>query len=121
MKRHLQLCAFALLCACESPPGASPTRTLAVLDQADKTSLDALRASLADAMELADVTLGPIDLTQTSTISVLPPKLGPHDTRSPALPTQFDLMIEDDDCVVVRRDTGESFAVKDLKCRASVD
>ncbi len=77
-----------------------------------------LKSVLAKAMNTASVDIGPGDLTKTSTISVLPPRLGPHEQRSPVKPTQFDIILKGSGCFVVRRDTGEEYELRGVSCRA---
>ncbi|MCG8442404.1 MAG: hypothetical protein MI723_11400 [Caulobacterales bacterium] len=100
--------------ACES--NGAPVQ--AALASADADSLAALEAGLARAMKRARVTLGPGDLTQSSTVSVLPPAPGPLEGRSPARPVLFDLVLKGRDCIAVRRDTGEEHRLAGLDCRA---
>jgi hypothetical protein len=112
------LTAFMLLAsvspaACQS---VSP-RTPAVLVSADEETLARLRALLAEAMGTARVDLGPEDLTQSSVISVHPPRLGPLEGRCPAVPTQFDLMLDGGQCFAVRRGDGDAHALPEIACR----
>jgi hypothetical protein len=104
---------MAALGACQS---AEP-RTFAVLETSDAETLAKLKSILAGAMNSASVEIGPGDLTTTSSIAVLPPRPGPYEGRSLATPTQFDLMMRESRCVVVRRDTGEEFALPGVPCR----
>ena len=103
----------ALLSACQTPGAPSP----AVLENADDDTMAALHARLASATGRASVTLGPGDLTQSSTISVLPPALGPNEDRSVATPTYFDLMMVDNKCVLVARATGARHPLDGVACR----
>lgn len=104
----------ALLGACQSA-GADMN---AVLESADAASMADIRATLARAMGKASVELGPEDLTRGSSISVLPPPLSSREDRSLVTPTIFDLVLRGDACFLVRRDTGEAFALKDARCLA---
>jgi len=103
----------AALGACQSSAAAAP----AVLETADARTIAELKSVLARAMNDASVDIGPGDLTQTSTISALPPRLNPIEDRSLAAPTQFDLMIRGGDCFLVRRDTNEEFALNGVACK----
>lgn len=107
------LMAAASLGACQSNGAATP----AVLETADELTMAEVKAALARAMNDASVEIGPGDLTQTSTISALPPRLNPNEDRSLAAPTQFDLMIRDGACFLVRRDTDEEFALANVACK----
>ena len=101
------------VCACQSHQEAVP----AALSYADDETMGALRGTLADALGRANVEIGPGDLTATSQIAVLPPPLGPGEDRSPATPVYFDLKTANGDCFVVRQDSGETFALKEVRCR----
>ncbi len=101
------------MAGCQSMAAETP----AVLTAADEASMTRLRAVLGDAVGRANVTLGPGDVTQTSTISVLPPPLGPLETNSTAQPILFDIILRGETCVVVRRDTGAAFELAGVSCR----
>ncbi|MBL8551068.1 MAG: hypothetical protein JNJ73_13865 [Hyphomonadaceae bacterium] len=103
------------LWACQS----APAETQAVLVSSDAATMEKVRDALADAMGRARVELGPGDLTLTSRVSVLPPPLGPHETRSLAAPTQFDLVLRNGACYAVRADTGAEHALTGVACRAA--
>lgn len=100
--------------ACQAGAAQGP----ATLESADAATMERLRSVLAQAMDRASVQLGPGDPTASSTISVLPPPLGPREDRSLVTPTQFDIMKDGERCFLVRRDTGEEFDLDDVACRA---
>jgi hypothetical protein len=108
------LAAASPLAACRSGPADAPVGAPATLARADDETLAALRAALAQAVGRADAKLGPI--APDAPLAVLPPPLGPHETRSVAEPTLFDLELRDGACVAVRRDTGEAFTLKGVAC-----
>jgi len=108
------LAAVVMLGACQ----AGTPKQLAVFDTADDTSMAALRSTLAKAMGVATVELGPGDPSVSSTVSVLPPRPGPYEMNSPAMPTIFDIVTEQGNCFVVRRETGEAYALDGVACRA---
>lgn len=120
-------CAFTLMVAgvaaliggCQTTGPSQPRESdvMAVLQSDDPQTIAALKAVLSDAVGRAQIELGPGDLTRTSTISVLPPPLGPNETRSPATPALFDLVIDRGQCVLVRRDDGAHFAADRVACR----
>ena len=100
---------------CQTRAEPSP----AVLVNADDETMVLLHGVLADAMGQAQVELGPSDPTQDATVAVLPPPLGPGEDRSTVTPTYFDLMMDEGGaCMVVRRDTGETFPLNGASCRA---
>lgn len=72
---------------------------------------------LSQAVGRANITLGPGDLSARSDVSVLPPPLGEHETRSPAQPAVFDLQISGDACYAVPRDGGAPIALPGVDCR----
>lgn len=89
----------------------------AVLETTDGASLSKLKAVLAADMGVARVELGAGDLETQSVISVLPPRLGGLETRSLAIPTQFDLLSMNGDCYVVRQGTEKLIPVRGVGCR----
>lgn len=105
--------AATALGACQSNGAAMP----AVLETADEPTIAEVKSVLARAMNDASVEIGAGDLTEVSTITALPPQLNPNEDRSLAAPTQFDLMIRDGSCFLVRRDTGEEFALSGVACK----
>ena len=113
MKTIATAISATFLAACQTPGAPSP----AVLESADVETMAALHSGLESATGRADVTLGPGDLTETSTIAVLPPPLGPGEGRSVATPTYFDLMWVDGDCVLVAHENGAQFPLDGVACR----
>lgn len=90
----------------------------AVLADGSDAAMDRLRTHLAAAMGKANVTLGPGDPTTQSSVTVLPPPLGEHETRSPAAPTVFRLLIMDNICYAEREDSGARIELQGVPCRA---
>lgn len=107
-------CLAVLLGGCQSTEVVKP----AVFKQADIETMARLKTTLAAAMKKGRVEIGPGDLTKSSQIAVLPPRLSPYEGLSPALPTYFDLAIQNGKCVVIRRNTGEIFEAPYASCRA---
>jgi len=103
-----------VLSACQHGTSAVP----AVLADGSDETITALKAHLAEAMGVANVSLGAGDPTVMSSVSVLPPRLGDHETRSPALPTVFHLMLERDACYAVREGSEERLNLSGVPCRA---
>lgn len=108
------------LSACQLPDMGQSGEP-AVLTLADEGVLVEVKSVLADALGRAAVTLGPGDLTKVSIITVLPPRLGPLEGRSTTTPILFDVMIAGSHCFVVRRDTGDEYALPNIGCRAVRD
>jgi len=109
----LALGALAMATACQSTPQQAVP---AVLADSRPETMDTLKATLASAMGQGRVELGAGDPTTTSAITVLPPPLGPMETASTAMPTQFNLMMRGNTCMVVHAETGEEHPM-DLPCR----
>ncbi len=103
-----------LLSACQS----TDAKTYAVLVSADDQTMTALKSVLASALGQASVEIGPGDLTKTSVVAVLPPRLAQQEDRSVVQPDLFDLMINGAKCIVVRRQTGEEYDLRDVSCRS---
>ena len=93
-------------------------RMPAALISADEETMAALKAVLADALDVGRVELGAGDPTASPVVAVLPPKPGPNEDRSTARPILFDIELRGGRCVVVRRDTGEAFDLAGVACRA---
>jgi hypothetical protein len=92
----------------------------AVLTRADDATMDRLKTALAKAVGRPQIELGPGDPTQTSVLSVLPPRPGPLEDRSLAKPTIFRLEIAGKDCTAIREDTGARVPLVGVECRAAV-
>ncbi|MEL6729189.1 MAG: hypothetical protein AAFP81_09115 [Pseudomonadota bacterium] len=90
----------------------------AVLVDASDTTLETLKTQLRTALGKDDYKLGADDLTTESTITMMPPPLGPDETHSPVMPIRLELMLEGDSCYAVRSDTGEKIALDGISCRA---
>lgn len=111
--------AAALVAAAAMLAGCATTAAdrKATLVQADPGTMAALTAGLARAMGKASVKLGPGDLTVMSEVAVLPPPLGPHETRSLAEPTIFTLTLRDGACVAIRQDNGVAHPLPGVRCK----
>lgn len=102
------------LAACHTLAAAQP----AVLQSDDAATLGALKSALATALQRADVELGPVDLTRSPAVPVLPRPPASVEGRSTAMPIMFDIAMKDGACVLIRRDTGEAFSLGSISCRA---
>lgn len=111
--RILSISALLGLAACQTAPQP------AVLTDGTSETMAAVTGVLAGAMNRAQVELGPGDLTQASVISVLPPKPGPLEGNSTALPAVFDLVLLDGDCYVQSRQNGELYLLIGVECRSA--
>ena len=115
----LMAAVFAGCCQSTSAQTASP----AVLTKADDVAMARLKAALAKEMGRSEIQLGPGDLTQNSTITVLPLPPGPLEDRSLAKPTIFLLEIEGGACVLVREGepgaSGARIPLEGVECRSA--
>lgn len=100
--------------ACQHSPTAQP----AVLSDASDETMTAVKASLATAMDRAQVELGAGDPTTAPVIAVLPPAPTTFETQSPAMPTIFNLFVRDGVCFAVAEATGDEVALPGVSCRA---
>jgi len=107
------LCALGLG-ACQHTDAPIP----AVLADGSDETMAALKGHLADAMGTSRIELGAGDPTQTPSVSVLPPPLTDLETRSPATPTLFNLMMVGDTCYAVREGSDERIELTGVACRA---
>lgn len=103
-----------ILGACQHGASAVP----AVLEDGSDATISMLKSHLADAMGVATVSLGAGDPTVGSTLSVLPPPLGEHETHSPATPTQFNLILIGNTCYAQRIESGARNELTGIRCRA---
>lgn len=101
-----------LLAACQSVAGDGRAH----IDMNDPATRSAVTAALSDAVGRAHIELGPTD---GHVLSVLPPKPGPYEGNSPAMPLRFDIEKRGDTCVAVRHDTGQAVALPGVTCTAA--
>ncbi|WP_370235708.1 MULTISPECIES: hypothetical protein [Henriciella] len=104
-----------LVTACTTAQTSEP----ATLTRSDDTTLSRVKSVLAEAMGRNDIRLGAGDLTEETSLTVLPPSLGPLETSSPAIPIPFDIVTDGRHCFVVRRETGEKYRLSDVNCVAA--
>lgn len=91
----------------------------AVLTDMSDANLAALKTHLGTALGRAKIDLGAGDLTRTSIVSVLPPRPGALEGNSPALPTQFDLLIAGEACFARQDGHGELISLTGVSCQAA--
>lgn len=103
------------LAACQTAPTLRP----AILSPADEAATSAVKTKLAQVLNRATVEIVPAELSGAIDLSVLPPPLGPLETRSPVLPTQFTFQTDGAACYLVRTDTGEQYLLNGLNCRVA--
>lgn len=105
----------ALLASCQSHhPALQP----AELDIASSAQIESLKAVLTEALGRTVTQTVPAEMRGTRTLAVPPPPLSEHETRSPAKPAVFDVMLDAGACVLVQRETGEVYPIEDMPCRA---
>jgi hypothetical protein len=105
------LSTLCLGCATHAAP--KPAR----LAGTDAATMTAVRSALSTAMGRTRIDLGPEDMATSTTLSVLPPPLGPYDTRSLAVPTVFDIKMANGTCMLVARSDGKSYPLRGVACR----
>lgn len=99
--------------ACQHNATASP----ATLADNSPDTLNALKSALGGSINRANIDLGVGDLTQTSTVTVLPPSLTEHETRSPATPIVFSLYVKNGTCFAVQEGTDTEIPLPDVPCK----
>lgn len=90
----------------------------AVLADGSAETLEAVKSEMAAALGRGNVTLGAGDLTKTSTLVIAPPPLGPHETRSTAVPLRYTLQLHGEVCYAVREESNEMIELTNVPCRA---
>jgi hypothetical protein len=80
------------------------------------TTIAKVRAVLATAIGRPQIELGPEDMAISSSISVLPPPLGPLETRSLVVPKVFDIKLQNGACILVARDDGKVYSLDGVRC-----
>lgn len=111
--RILSVSLLTGLSACQQAP--SP----AVLVDTSPETMAIVTSVLAAAVDRAQIELGPGDPAREPVITVLPPRPGPREGSSPAMPTHFDIVLMDGDCYVQERETGEMFFLTGIECRSA--
>jgi len=114
VRARIAMLLMAALAACDQEPVA------AVLADASDETMSRLRATLASALDRSSVTLGAGDVTAVPEVSVLPPAVTPLEGNSPALPIVFDILLQNGDCYVRRRGTGELVPLTDVACNPAL-
>ncbi|MEM5518453.1 hypothetical protein WNY37_15965 [Henriciella sp. AS95] len=109
------LASLNLLTGCTTAQTSQP----ATLTRSDDATLSRVKSVLAEAMGRQNIRLGAGDLTEETSVTVLPPNLGPLETNSPAIPVPFDIVTDGRHCFVVRRETGEKYRLSDVDCVAA--
>ncbi|WAC47725.1 hypothetical protein OVA03_13585 [Asticcacaulis sp. SL142] len=113
----LALAALVLgLSACQTKAGSSAADRTATVDLSVPEIRAAISAALAKTLNRGRVELGVTASDQTSTVTVLPPPLGPHETHSTAVPIRFDIIRRKGECLAVRADDGSVNALPGVTC-----
>ena len=90
----------------------------AVLLKPNEQTRTLLENVIAEVVGAGRVTLGPVDLTRNSVISILPPAPGPFEGNSPAMPRYFELVTDGKECFLRERGKDELRALPGTTCRA---
>ncbi|MDC7676216.1 hypothetical protein [Asticcacaulis machinosus] len=113
----LALAALALgLSACQTNAGQSAADQPASVDLSVAETRAALSVALAKALNRGRIELGVTATDQTSTVTVLPPPLGPHETHSTAVPIRFDIIRRKGKCLALRADDGSVHTMSGVRC-----
>ena len=112
-KTTLAIATVLGLGACQHASGSVP----AVLEDSSEETMTAVKAALSETIGRANIEFGVGDPTKTALIAVLPPPLTPHEDRSPATPTVFDLVLRDGICFAVNAETGVETELAGVPCR----
>ncbi|MEM7739683.1 MAG: hypothetical protein AAF225_02650 [Pseudomonadota bacterium] len=113
--RLIAPCLMTALGACVSPcgEGAKP----AVLALGPDDSLAGVIAVLAPVEGRSSLALGPPDPRTQPIVTILPPALTSNETRSTALPTVYDIALENGACALTRRADDLQIALpRDIPC-----
>ena len=102
-----------MLAACQHQSAPAPAK----LADAKPDTMKALKAGLSPALGRASFEFGAGDPTQTSSVSVLPPRPVAQEGNSPALPILFDLFIEGETCFAVQQGTSTRIPLPGVACR----
>jgi hypothetical protein len=114
VKRSAIILATALgLGACQHGSGSVP----AVLEDGSEDTMAAVKSSLEETVGRTNFEFGVGDPTTAPQIIVLPPPLSPHEDRSPAMPTVFNLVLRDGTCFAVNAETGAETELSGVSCR----
>jgi len=111
MRRALLIVLPLVLSACQSVAADGRAR----VDMNDPATHAAVTAALSEAVGRGHIELGPTD---GYIVTVLPPKPGPYEGNSPAMPVRFDIEKRGDACVAVRHDTGQVVSLPGVTCTA---
>jgi hypothetical protein len=102
---------LGLSSACMSISGDVPARLISV----DTATMSKIAGIVKQTLGNQNIELGPQALEAT-TITVLPPPLGPYETRSVAVPEVYDIIKRGSVCLLVRRTTRQEVALTGVTC-----
>ena len=114
VKQSAIILAAALgLGACQHASEAAP----AVLQDRSDETMAAIRNALTETVGRANFEFGVSDPTANATLIVLPPPLSPHEDRSPAKPTVFDLVMKNGICYAIHPETRTEIELTGVPCQ----
>ncbi|MEO1657048.1 MAG: hypothetical protein AAFR65_04955 [Pseudomonadota bacterium] len=106
---------LAALSACASACGGDEKAAVLALGPGD--DLGVITSALSATEGRATLELGPPDPRQQPVVTVLPPKPTRYETRSPALPAVYDIVLADGACLLRRRTDGIDIVLpQDVPC-----
>jgi len=101
MMRTLSFGAVIALAACISPACQAEKPAVLALDPND--DLSAVAYALSKAEGRTSLAFGPPDPRVQPVVTVLPPRPASYETRSPALPSTYDIISTNNGCILRRR------------------
>lgn len=103
--------AAGLLASCSS---FLATGGPAVLGSED--DVETVKAQLADVIGRGSIELGEPSPLEEPVLVVLPPPLGPLETRSPVMPKRYDIEMDRQGCRLIAADDGAVIDLLDVSC-----
>lgn len=110
MRRPALALAILIAAGCQSTTGERP----AVIAE---DNLDDAKTIVAEAMGRGSIELGEPDPTEEALFVVLPPPLGPLETRSVAMPQRFEIVIKKTGCFLRQVDGDREIVLDGVTCR----
>lgn len=114
IKKLFSLAAIVSFGACQHQAQPLP----AVLSDGSEETLNLLRSDMAAALDRARIEFGAGDLTQSSVFVIVPPPLGPNETRSTVTPERYRLEIQGQTCFAAHEKSDARIELQNTPCRA---
>lgn len=88
----------------------------ATLNLDDAKTRTVVTSVLSGAVNRAKIELGPVASSQTGTLTVLPPPLGPLEKNAPGMPVKFNIQSRAGKCQAVQADTQTVYELPGVAC-----